>query len=66
MSTTLASRVRCSVLTPLAACLLPAFLLAAPAGAELFASQLDAKNVREHITGGPDAVGGIGDWAIGN
>lgn len=31
-----------------------------------FAAQLSDANVRGHLTGGPDAVGGIGDWAISN
>lgn len=63
MSTTPASPGRSLPLISLAACLL---LLAAPAGAELFASQLNAENFRDHTAGGPDAVGGIGDWAVGN
>jgi len=41
--------------------------LAAPAGAgEPFAVQLDAENVLARRVGGPQAIGGIGDWALGN
>ena len=44
-------------------------IVAAPcafAAEEFFAAQLNDANVRGHLTGGPDAVGGIGDWAISN
>lgn len=35
-------------------------------GRGLHAGQIDAENVAAYRVGGPDAIGGIGDWAIGN
>jgi len=32
----------------------------------LFAARIDASNAAERLVGGPDAIGGIGDWALGN
>ncbi len=40
--------------------------VAAPAYAELFAERLTADNLTRRRLGGPDAIAGIGDWAIGN
>ncbi|MBW2231453.1 MAG: PHP domain-containing protein [Deltaproteobacteria bacterium] len=36
------------------------------AGTELFAERLTADNIERLRVGGPDAIAGIGDWAIGN
>jgi hypothetical protein len=50
-------------------CVTALFAVSPPAQAEapdLFAVQLDANNVDRLRVGGPDAIGGIGDWAIGN
>jgi len=39
----------------------------APATAsELFATRLTAENIDRYRVGGPDAIAGIGDWALGN
>jgi hypothetical protein len=47
--------------------LLGAFLLAPVAlRAELFAEQISAENISRVRLGGPDAIAGIGDWALGN
>ncbi len=37
-----------------------------PVGAELFAERIDAGNALRRQLHGPDAIGGIGDWALGN
>ena len=39
---------------------------AASASEVLYASQIDADNAATYRVQGPDAIGGIGDWAIGN
>jgi hypothetical protein len=36
------------------------------ARAELFAERLDATNLEARRVGGPDAIAGLGDWALGN
>ena len=33
---------------------------------ELFATRLTAENVDRYRVGGPDAIAGVGDWALGN
>jgi len=33
---------------------------------ELVVTQITEKNARQHVQSGPDAVGGIGDWALSN
>ncbi|MCS5637770.1 MAG: hypothetical protein NZ990_14720, partial [Myxococcota bacterium] len=39
----------------------------APASAsELFATRLTAENIDRYRLGGPDAIAGVGDWALGN
>lgn len=35
-------------------------------GAEPAASRVDAQNASQLLVGGPDAVGGLGDWALSN
>lgn len=35
-------------------------------GADLFAGRIDEQNASQRLVGGPDAVGGIGDWALSN
>jgi hypothetical protein len=50
-----------------AAGLLAALLLAAPAaGGSLHAEQITEANAARLLVGGPDAIGGIDDWALGN
>ena len=52
---------------PRALLLLLCSLLGADAGApELFAGQIHVGNAARRLVGGPDAIGGIGDWALGN
>ena len=36
------------------------------AASDLFATRLTAENLQRHRVGGPDAIAGIGDWALGN
>jgi len=43
-----------------------AFLAAAPAGAELRAEQITPSSAPELLIGGPDAIGGVGDWYLAN
>lgn len=47
---------------------LPMLLLcvASPSHAELFAVRLTPQNLAQRRVGGPDAIAGVGDWAIGN
>jgi hypothetical protein len=45
---------------------LAAALLAAPASAQLVAERMTAGNTAQLQVGGPDADGGIGDWALRN
>jgi hypothetical protein len=50
-----------------AAVLLAALSLGSPArAAALFAERLTPENADRLRVGGPDAVGGVGDWALGN
>ena len=41
-------------------------LWAVPATAQLYAERITAENAERRRVGGPDAIGGIGDWALGN
>jgi hypothetical protein len=51
----------------LAACLLAAPAAAAERGsAELAALRIDEANAPELLLGGPDAIGGVGDWYLAN
>ena len=43
-----------------------AVLAAAPAASDLFAGRLDATNLARLRPGGPDAIGGLDDWALSN
>ena len=47
-----------------------ALTLALPGGSarasELYAEQITRENVATRRVGGPDAIGGLGDWALGN
>jgi len=60
--------------SPLAPTLLCCLLLALASGATgtelladpLFAGRVDESNAQRRLVGGPDAVGGIGDWALSN
>ena len=38
----------------------------APGAVELYAGQLTEADAAERLVGGPDAIGGVGDWALGN
>jgi hypothetical protein len=51
----------------LAAALLATALLHPPAGrAELVAERIDEGNAGHRLVGGPDAIGGVGDWYLAN
>ncbi len=39
---------------------------AAPATGELFAGRIDERNFERRAVRGPDAIGGVGDWALSN
>jgi hypothetical protein len=47
-------------------CALLISISAVAAGAEPFAGRIDLDNASERLVGGPDAVGGIGDWGLSN
>ena len=48
------------------ALLLMALVAAAPAAAELYAERIGPANIARVRVGGPDAIAGVGDWALGN
>jgi hypothetical protein len=47
-------------------CVVIVAALASPARTELRAEQIDRDNVGEFLLPGPDAIGGVGDWALAN
>jgi hypothetical protein len=50
----------------LAGLALALLFLSTPASGQLEAVQIDAGNAERLLIGGPDAIGGIGDWYLGN
>ena len=50
----------------LAICLVCLAARPAPGRAELRAERVDETNAAELLLEGPDAIGGIGDWALAN
>jgi len=53
-----------SILANAVALLIP--FAASAAAAELSAGRIDLGNAHQRLVGGPDAIGGVGDWALSN